>query len=116
MLSIKRFVAPVYLNGEFAEAYITVKETVGSKIYSLELDELKNPSDTQGSTLPKDRYHISEGYNKLLRKVEKARDFQKNIRFSVVPEDENLVVVHNVTPDKLRKAGKLGGMPVPSLG
>ncbi len=62
VLSIKRFVAPVYLNGEFAEAYITVKETVGSKIYSLELDELKKPSDTQGSTLPKDRYYIPEGW------------------------------------------------------
>ena len=77
VISIKRFVAPVLLNGEFAEAYITVKETVGHKVYSLELDELKKPSDIKGGTLPKDRYHIPEGYNNLLRKVEKAREILK---------------------------------------
>ena len=79
ILSIKRFVAPAIIDGEFAEAYITVKETVGNKIYSLELDELKKPSGIQGSTLPKDRYYIPEGYDKLLQKVEKAREFlEKN--------------------------------------
>lgn len=37
------------------------------------------------------------------------------IRFSVAPENENLIVVHNVSARKLRDAAKLGGMPVPSM-
>ena len=74
VVSIKRFVAPAWLNGDFAEAYITVKETTGNKLYSLELDELKKPSGIQGGTF-KERYHIPEGYDTLLRKVEKAREF-----------------------------------------
>ena len=77
IISIKRFVAPVMLGDDFAEAYITVKETAGNKIYSLELDELKKPSDITGGTL-KERYHIPEGYNKLLQKIEKARELLKN--------------------------------------
>lgn len=72
VISIKRFVAPVVLESGYAEAYITVKETVGNKIYSLELDELKKPSDLKGGTL-KERYHIPEGYYKLLHKIEKIK-------------------------------------------
>lgn len=39
------------------------------------------------------------------------------IRFAIDRdmEDENLIVMHNVTAAKLRKAAKLGGLPVPSL-
>ena len=83
VVSIKRFVAPVLLGDDFAEAYITVKETTGSKIYSMELDELKKPSDLKGGTL-KERYHIPEGYNKLLQKIEKARATLKNPENSVL--------------------------------
>ena len=81
VLSIKRFVAPCLINGNFAEAYITVKETVGSKLYSLELDEIKRPSDLKGSTL-KERYYIPEGYHNLLQKIEKARAFLKKADIS----------------------------------
>ena len=77
VLSVKRFSAPIFLGDEFAEAYITVKETVGNKIYSIELDEIKKPSDITGGTL-KERYHIPEGYNNLLQKIEKARELLKN--------------------------------------
>ena len=76
VLSVKRFSAPLLLGDEFAEAYITVKETVGNKIYSIELDEIKKPSDITGGTL-KERYHIPEGYNNLLQKIEKARELLK---------------------------------------
>ena len=80
IVSIKRFVAPVLLGDDFAEAYITVKETAGNKVYSWELDELKKPSDITGGTL-KERYHIPEGDNKLLQKIEKAREVLKKINF-----------------------------------
>jgi len=64
VLSIKRFVAPVVINDIYAEAYITI----GQKIYSFELDEIKKPSDLKGGTL-NERYHIPEGYNNLLSKI-----------------------------------------------
>ena len=38
-----------------------------------------------------------------------------HIRFSITPENENLVVLHNLSAAKLRRAVKLGGLPVPSL-
>ena len=57
---------------------MTVKETAGGKLYSLELDELKKPSDIAGGTL-NERYHIKEGYDKLLQKIEKARFFLEKI-------------------------------------
>ena len=46
------------------------------------MDELKKPSDLKGGTL-KERYHIPEGYNKLLQKIEKAREVLKKINFSL---------------------------------
>lgn len=81
VLSVKRFSAPLLIGDDFAEAYITVKETVGNKVYSMELDELKKPSDLKGGTL-KERYHISEGYNNLLQKIEKARELLKKSKNS----------------------------------
>ncbi len=41
--------------------------------------------------------------------------FENPIRFSVAPQNENLIVMHNVSAANLRKAAKLGGLPVPSL-
>ena len=44
--SIKRFVAPLLLDGEMATAYLTIKESMehGHRIYSLELQEIKIPT------------------------------------------------------------------------
>lgn len=40
----------------------------------------------------------------------------EHIRFSVGGVDENLIVVHNVSEQKLRDAIRLGALPVPSIG
>ena len=94
--SIKRFAAPFFTGGDFAEARITLKESIeaGHRIYSLELDEIRKPSspdkgglDNQANTPALD------GYNKLLQKIEKARELLKNnpensgseLRFSIAP-------------------------------
>ncbi|MBR2345140.1 MAG: hypothetical protein IKA71_05080 [Lentisphaeria bacterium] len=87
---------------DFAEAYITLKETAGDKIYSMELDELKRPSDIQGGTL-KERYHIPEGCNKLLQKIEKARALLKNPENSSgnlklsIPSDTEFSKIQSIT-------------------
>lgn len=110
--SIKRFSAPFFTNGEFAEAYMTVKEFVqhGHRIYSLELDEIKKPSEviggpsgqkprpSDGNLPPTDadmtrQYPVDGSYNKLLEKIEKSRQLlekegKKNdsgMKFSVAP-------------------------------
>ena len=98
----KRFIAPVLFGEDFAEAYITLKETAGDKIYSMELDELKRPSDLKGGTL-KERYHIPEGYNKLLQKIEKARALLKNPENSSgnlklsIPSDTEFSKIQSIT-------------------
>lgn len=108
--SIKRFAAPFYTGKTFAEAYITVKEIVedGNRIYSLELDELKKPSDATGGSpdqipqqsdgTPPDtvadttkQYPVAGSYNKLLDKTEKSRALlekeEKKSKFSIIGEE-----------------------------
>lgn len=42
-------------------------------------------------------------------------DANDDIRFSLVENSNNLVVLHNITTDKLKYANRMGGLPVPSL-
>ena len=109
--SIKRFAAPFYTGKTFAEAYITVKESIqaGHRIYSLELDELKKPSTVKkgvrpglltrpaDGTLPDTvadttkQYPVAGSYNKLLDKTEKSRALlekeEKKSHFSIIGEE-----------------------------
>ena len=109
--SIKRFAAPFYTGKTFAEAYITVKESIqaGHRIYSLELDELKKPSTVKKGvrpgllTRPADgpppdtvadttkQYPVAGSYNKLLDKTEKSRALlekeEKKSKFSIIGEE-----------------------------
>lgn len=38
-----------------------------------------------------------------------------DIRFSLAENSNNLVVLHNITTDKLKYANRMGGLPIPSL-
>lgn len=119
IISIKRFSAPFYTGKEFAEAYITAKESIqhGHRIYSLELEEIKKPSTVNQGGRP-DRHPrpadgtpsdadaewtkhnpTTESYNsKLLEKIEKSRQLlekegKKNdsdIKFSVKEASQEL--------------------------
>ena len=101
--SIKRLAAPFYVDGDFAEAILTLKESVehGNRVYSLELDEIRKPSssDKRGLENQADTRTL-DGYEKITRKIEKARAFIKKqggknretgdtgkggVRFSVAP-------------------------------
>ena len=74
--SIKRLAAPFYVDGDFAEAILTLKESVehGNRVYSLELDEIRKPSssDKRGLENQADTRTL-DGYEKITRKIEKAR-------------------------------------------
>ena len=76
--SIKRLAAPFYVDGDFAEAILTLKESVehGNRVYSLELDEIRKPSssDKRGLENQADTRTL-DGYEKITRKIEKARAF-----------------------------------------
>ena len=102
--SIKRLAAPFYVDGDFAEAILTLKESVehGNRVYSLELDEIRKPSssDKRGLENQADTRTL-DGYEKITRKIEKARAFiekqggkdremegdtgKGGVRFSVAP-------------------------------
>jgi hypothetical protein len=47
--AIRRYIAPILLDGDSATAYMTVKESVehGNRIYSLELQEILSPQSTR---------------------------------------------------------------------
>ena len=104
--SIKRFASPFYTGKEFAEAIITVKESYvepkkdtedkpsQNRLYSIELDEIKKPSDPYvgGLELNPAAPPANDGINKIQQKIEKANEFLKKIeknsddtRFSVSP-------------------------------
>ena len=62
--SIKHFSAPMTINGKKADVYMTIKESVsnGHRICSLELTEIRKPSDAQGGKLKSNElYHTSDG-------------------------------------------------------
>ena len=62
--SIKHFSAPMTINEKKADVYMTIKESVsnGHRIYSLELTEIRKPSDVQGGKLKSNElYHTSDG-------------------------------------------------------
>lgn len=113
--SIKRFSAPFYTGKEFAEAYITAKESIqhGHRIYSLELEEIKKPPTVKTGVRPDQPTRPADGtpsdadaegtrhnpatesYNsKLLEKIEKSRQLLEkeakksdpDIRFSIIGE------------------------------
>lgn len=74
--SIKHFSAPMTINGKKADVYMTIKESVsnGHRICSLELTELRKPSDVQGGKLKlNELYHTSDGsktkYSAIFGKV-----------------------------------------------
>lgn len=97
-----------------------IHESQGKFYYDHELVEIENadiqnglPLSSQGTSFE------SAPVLTVIQNVLFASGFdkksEKNSRFSVLPKDENLVVVHNLSASKLRNAAKLGGLPVPSL-
>lgn len=101
IVSIKRFSAPFYTGRGFAEARLTVKESIehGNRIYSLELDEIKKPSSPDKGGLDKQANTPAlDGYNKLIQKIENAsakiKNNSKNDNLPVsLADPDNLVLV-----------------------
>ena len=99
---------------------MVIHENNGKYYYDHEFVEIEN-AEIQ-SSLPGTTGVDPEESASVLTVIQNAlfaRGFdkksEKNSRFSVLPKDENLVVVHNLSASKLRNAAKLGGLPVPSL-
>ena len=101
IVSIKRFSAPFYTGRGFAEARLTVKESIehGNRIYSLELDEIKKPSSPDKGGLDKQANTPAlDGYSKLIQKIENAsakiKNNSKNDNLPVsLADPDNLVLV-----------------------
>ncbi len=91
IVSIKRFSAPFYTDRGFAEARLTVKESIehSHRIYSLELDEIKKPSSPDKGGLDEQANTPAlDGCDKLIQKIKNASAKIKNrkkdnFRFSV---------------------------------
>jgi hypothetical protein len=84
VLSIKRFVSPIILNGEIAVGYLTAKQsTQGHRLYSIELTEIQKLR-TKGDMLDTSNATSAAFDQKMQRLLEKV-----NPEFIAIKTDEN---------------------------
>ena len=109
--------AKVRYGGERFVVGLVINESNGKFFYDHELTEID--ALTGGTSEEPDAGTIKASVLNVTRNALLSSGFDaknaKNIRFSVAPGNENLVVVHNLSAAKLRRAVKLGGLPVPSM-
>ncbi|MGF0069266.1 hypothetical protein [Candidatus Spyradosoma sp. SGI.093] len=139
--SIRRFAALIVFNGVPAEADILVKEgtSYGSRIYTVELQEIKKPSARGTESINADNGKTqgtpptTDGKEKVAQEAEKVNAYLESRRkyslagyeaeqsglarkYSIDAETASLVGLHEISEEKLRKAIALGGLANPSLG
>ena len=139
--SIRRFAALIVLNGVPAEADILVKESISeeSRIYTVELQEIKKPSARGTESIntdlgkPQSYPSTTNGKEKVAQEAEKVNAYLDSRRkyslagyeaeqsvlarkYSIDAGTASLVGLHEISEEKLRKAIALGGLANPSLG
>lgn len=139
--SIRRFAALIVFNGVPAEADILVKEgtSYGSRIYTVELQEIKKPSARGTESINADNGKTqgtpptTDGKEKVAQEAEKVNAYLAERRkyslagyeaeqsglarkYSIDAGTASLVGLHEISEEKLRKAIALGGLANPSLG
>lgn len=90
--------------------------SIGDLVEAAELFNEINGTDYDGIVLDTETVTFNSEQAKLTSNLNPTKD--KDVRFSFaepVEETKNLVAVHNVSPTKLLKTLKLGGLPMPSI-
>lgn len=89
---------------------------IGDLVAAVELFNEVNSTTYDGIVLPNETVTFNSEQSKFTSNLNPTED--KDTRFSMrnnTEETKNLVAVHNLSPSKLLKTLKLGGLPMPSI-
>ena len=89
---------------------------IGDLVEAVELFNEVNGTDYDGIILSTETVTFNSEQAKLTSNLNPTKD--KDMRFSMkenVEETKDLIAVHNLSPEKLLKTLKLGGLPMPSI-
>ena len=106
----------VWGKGDFEMLQDINAGAIGDLVAAVELFNEVNGTTYDGIVLPTETVTFNSEQAKLTSNLNPTKD--KDIRFSMkenVEETKNLIAVHNLSPEKLSKTLKLGGLPMPSI-
>ena len=106
----------VWGKGDFEMLQDVNAGAIGDLVAAVELFNKVNGTTYDGIVLPTETVTFNSEQSKLTSNLNPTKD--KDVRFSLidnVEETKDLVAVHNVSPTKLLKTLKLGGLPMPSI-
>ena len=106
----------VWGKGDFEMIQDINAGAIGDLVAAVELFNEINGTSYDGIVLPTETVTFDSEQAKLTSNLNPTKD--KDIRFSMrdnVEETKDLVAVHNLSPEKLLKTLKLGGLPMPSI-
>ena len=106
----------VWGKGDFEMIQDINAGAIGDLVAAVELFNEINGTSYDGIVLPTETVTFNSEQAKLTSNLNPTKD--KDIRFSMrdnVEETKDLVAVHNLSPEKLLKTLKLGGLPMPSI-
>ena len=106
----------VWGKGDFEMLQDISAGAIGDLVAAVELFNEVNGTNYDGIILPTETVTFNSEQAKLTSNLNPTKD--KDIRFSMrdnVEETKDLIAVHNVSPGKLLKTLKLGGLPMPSI-
>ena len=107
---------PEYRKTDFSILWDVNLTAIGDLVAAIELFNEVNGTTYDGIVLPTETVTFNSEQAKLTSNLNPTKD--KDIRFSMkenVEETEDLIAVHNLSPEKLSKTLKLGGLPMPSI-
>ena len=106
----------VWGKGDFEMLQDVNAGAIGDLVAAVELFNEVNGTNYDGIVLPTETVTFNSEQAKLTSNLNPTKD--KNMRFSMkenVEETKDLIAVHNLSPEKLSKTLKLGGLPMPSI-
>ncbi len=106
----------VWGKGDFEMLQDINAGAIGDLVAAVELFNEVNGTSYDGIVLPTETVTFNSEQAKLTSNLNPTKD--EDIRFSMkenVEETKDLVAVHNLSPAKLLKTLKLGGLPMPSI-
>ena len=106
----------VWGKGDFEMLQDVSASAIGDLVAAVELFNEVNGTSYDGIVLPTETVTFESEQAKFTSNLNPTTD--KDVRFSFaepVEETKNLVAVHNLSPEKLLKTLKLGGLPMPSI-
>ena len=114
--TIDSVLSSIYGKSDFLMLNDVSQTAIGDLVGAIELFNEVNGTSYDGIVLSTETVTFNSEQAKLTSNLNPTKD--KDMRFSMrenVEETKDLIAVHNLSPEKLLKTLKLGGLPMPSI-